>query len=397
MKPFALLTIVACFTHCGPAPPPASQVRYLDEPPADFPLVSGVPGPDDIGLFLAGMPVRRGAGLSRLQQTVDYQIHRQEMEAASRLARIRTNLMRSWSNRELASLVGGGTVLYPFGGPDLLYVNAMFPAARNYVLMGLEPVGEVPAVESLPPGEALALLALFRRAVNSELRTGYFITKEMRSDIQGGSLRGVTPILLGTVALIGGRVEAVNGISAGGKPGVGMAFRDPSGARHRAIYVLGDLSNSGFNADYRRWLEGLNGNVVYFKAASYLMHDDGFSQARDVFLNQSRVIVQDDSGIPFNHFGAGWSLRFYGNFERPIDLFAKHRQEDLRHAFATNPSRPLAFGTGYHVNQFAGNLLATKSQTKIIEKLLAAGRDGNALQNPRQIIEKLLAAGRDGG
>ena len=104
-------------------------------------------------------------------------------------------------------------------------------------------------------------------------------------------------------------------------------------------------------------MSGLGGNVTYFKAASYLMHDDGFSQAREFFLNRSRVIVQDDSGIPFRHFGQGWSLRFYGNYERPIELFAKHQQEDLRQAYATNPTAPLDFGTGYDVNQWAGNLL----------------------------------------
>jgi hypothetical protein len=357
MKPYFLLPLLACLTACGPGKPPASQVQYLDEPPAEFPVVAGVAEPADIGRFLAGMPVRRGEVLSRLQQTMEYQSHRHEMRALWRTGRLRSNFMRTWSASELAPLTGGGTVLYPFGGPDLLYVNAMFPNARSYVLMGLEPVGDVPALETLPPDEALASLATFRQMMNAELLTGYFITKDMRSDLQRGNVRGVTPILLGTVALAGGQVDSVSGISAGGKPGVEVGFRDADGARHRVIYVSGDLSNGGFNGGYRQWLAGLGGNVTYFKAASYLMHDDGFSQARDFFLTQSRVIVQDDSGIPFRYFAQGWSLRFYGSYNRPIELFAKHQQEDLRQAFAANPTGPLNFGTGYDVNQWAGNLL----------------------------------------
>lgn len=266
--------------------------------------------------------------------------------------------MRTWSANELAPLMGGsGTVLYPFGGPDLLYVNAMFPEARNYVLMGLEPVGEVPALESLPPGEVLAALPSFRRATKTQLLAGYFITEDMRSDLNRSGLRGVTPILLSTVALSGGKVDSVSGISVGGKPGVDMRFRDASGRRHRAVYLACDLSNGGFDPACRQWLAGFSRAVTYFKAGSYLMHDNRFSQSRDFFLSHSKAILQDDSGIPFRNFDDSWSLHFFGEYRAPIAIFASHGQEDLRQAFATNPARPLPFGSGYHVNQWKGNLM----------------------------------------
>ena len=136
-----------------PSRPPV-QPQYLDEPPANFPVVTGEAGPDDVGLFLAGKPVRRGAVLSRLQQTVEYQAHQREMGRIwrSQVGR-RINLMESWSNAEVAPAIGsGGTVYYPFGGPDLLHVSAMFQQARTYALMGLEPVGEVPPLESTAAG-----------------------------------------------------------------------------------------------------------------------------------------------------------------------------------------------------------------------------------------------------
>jgi len=355
-----LLPIVLLLTACGPSKPAARQPQYLDTPPANFPVVTGEAGPDDIGLFLAGKPVRRGAVLFRLQQSVEYQAHQQEMnQLLRRNVRPRINLMERWAGTEVTPAVGGGgAVYYPFGGPDLLHVSGMFPQARTYALMGLEPVGEVPALESLPPGDVLAALEAFRQATKTQLLAGFFITKDMRSDLERSVLRGVTPILLSTVAMLGGEVESVSSISAGGNPGVELQYYDSVGNRHTAVYVSGDLSNSGFKGGYQQWVAGLGGKAAYFKAASYLMYDDRFSQARQFFLNQSRVVLQDDSGIPFRFFAPDrWTFKFYGNYEKPIDLFKEHQQEDLRQAFATNPRGTLGFGSGYRIHYDEANLL----------------------------------------
>ena len=362
MKPLLLtiIPILMVLTGCGPSKPAATEPKYLDQPPANFPVVTGEAGPDDVGLFLAGKPVRRGAALSRLQQTVEYQEHQREMGRIWRdTGRQRIHLMEAWSAGEVTPQIGGGgTIYYPFGGPDLLHVSAMFSQARNYALMGLEPVGEVPALETLPPGEVLAALPAFRQSVRTQLLIGYFVTKDMKSDLERSALRGVTPILLGTVALMGGEVESVSPLSVGGNPGVEMQYYDGGGMRHTAYYVAGDLSNSGFKGGYGQWLGGLAGKATYFKAASYLMWDDRFKQAREFFLSQSRAVLQDDSGIPFRHFAQGtWNFHFYGNYEKPIELFTEYQQEDLRQAFATNPKSPIGFGSGYAANYYEANLL----------------------------------------
>jgi hypothetical protein len=216
----------------------------------------------------------------------------------------------------------------------------------------------VPALEAMPQAEVLQALAAFRQSTKTQLLIGYFITKDMRSELEHSSLRGVTPILLSTVAMTGGTVESVQSLSAGGNPGVEMRFTDAAGVHHTAFYVAGDLSNSGFKGGYRQWLAGLNGKVTYFKAASYLMHDDHFSQAREFFLTHSRTVLQDDSGIPFRGFKPdGWSFQFYGNYEKPIELFAKYQQPDLLQAYATNPCKPVAFGSGYRTNYYDANLM----------------------------------------
>ncbi len=353
-----ILPLVAGFTACGPSKPPPMPVAAGAEPPLTFPLVDGAAQADDIGRFLAGLPVNHGAGLSRLQQTAEYQEHQREMAALWRITGPHLDLVRAWSASELAPAIGGGgTILYPFGGPDLLYVSSLFPQAPTYVLLGLEPVGDVPALEALPPGEVLAALSAFRQATRTQLTAGYFVTTDMRASLEHKILHGVTPILLGTVARCGGQVDSVSRLDAGGRPGVDLRFRDATGQRHRALYVAGDLSNKGFGAGYRRWLAGLGGNVTYFKAASYLMHDERFAQARAFFLAQSHVILQDDSGIPFRQFSSQWSRVLYGHYSQPIELFAKFQQDDLRQAYAAQPPRALEFGSGYQVNEWSGNLL----------------------------------------
>jgi len=356
---FIVVPLLAMVFACHPAKPLARPTQAGDDPPPNFQVVSGEAGPDDIGHFLAGLPVRYGTTLSQLQQTPEYQEHYREMHGLWRLAeRSHVDRMRNWSTIELTPIVGtGGTVLYPFGGPDLLYVRTLFPQARTYALMGLEPVGDVPALEAMPPGELFAALAAFRQASHTHLAAGYFITKDMKAELEHKSLRGVLPILLSTVALSGGEVESVTSISAGGNPGIDLRFRDAGGGRHTAFYVAGDLSNRGFKGGYRQWLESLGGKVTYFKAASYLMTDNGFSQARDFFLSQSRFILQDDSGIPFRYFGQGWTFRFYGNYEKPIEFFAKYQQDDLRQAYSNNPKSAIDFGSGYHISKEGPHLL----------------------------------------
>lgn len=356
-----LLLLVGLFVSaCGPSRAPAPITpNYLAQPPVEFPLASGVASPNDIGRFLAGKPVRRGQALSRYQQTVQYQAHHEEIAPLWRhVVYPRVQRMERWAGSEITPVVGSAPVFYPFGGPDLLHAAALFPESSTYVLIGLEPPGEVPALESIAPGDVFGALASFRQATKTQLSTGYFITKDMRTDLDHGVLRGVTPILLATVGLLGGEVQSVENISVGGYPAVQLRYLDAIGLRRTVYYISGDLSNNGFNSGYQQWLANLGGGACYFKAASYLMHDSRFSKARDFFLSQSRVVLQDDSGIPFRYFpDERWNIKLYGTYEKPIELFAKHQQEDLRQAFTNRARLPLSFLSGYQYKHENANLM----------------------------------------
>ena len=336
-----------------PPPDPAT------EPPV-FRQLGGVAAAGDVAKFLAGKPVRSGAALSAWQMTPEYRTHESELRAVwTAFTRYRVRRMERWSHENLSpALAGERVVYYPFGGPDLLHVHALFPHARRAILMGLEPVGDLPILEEAGNDQVFAALPAYRQATRTQLQVGYFITRDMRTDLDSGLLRGVTPVLLATISLKNGWVDQVTPFNVAGNQAVEVSWRDRHGQPRSTIYIRGDLSNSGFSTGYRDWLAAQGPGSSYFKAASYLMHDNRFSVARDYFLRESRSILQDDSGIPFRYLQPSeWLIRYYGNYEAPIGIFTRFDQPDLRAAYQANISPPLEFGSGYHYQPDTANLI----------------------------------------
>lgn len=272
--------------------------------------------------------------------------------------RNRVARMEDWSQQYVRPATSGERVLfYPFGGPDLLHAEALFGNIPTKILMGLEPVGWLPDVEAMSGAEVLASLPAYRESTRTQMQTGYFITKDMKTDLDASVLRGVTPIVLATVSLMGGTIDNVSALRAGPYQAVRVDYFNRGGSQRSVIYVSGDLSNGGFK-NYRAFLDSFGRGTTYFKAASYLMHESYFSQARDYFLAASNNIVQDDSGIPFRFYAPEtWDVRFYGNYQAPIPLFAKYMQNDLREASIAFPGPPLDFGSGYHYSTETANLI----------------------------------------
>ncbi|MCU0780054.1 MAG: hypothetical protein MUF04_03005 [Akkermansiaceae bacterium] len=353
----AALGAALAVSCCSPPPPPATEDPQDVAP--EFTPVAGDATADDIARFLAGKPVRAGAMLSRLQQSQAYAGHEAEMRGVwVTITRNRVQRMEMWSAEQVRPATYRDRVLfYPFGGPDLLHAEAMFPHLPNKILMGLEPVGSLPALESLTEQEVLAALPAYRQATRKQMQVSFFVTKDMKTELRASVLDGVTPILLATVALLDGTVEAVHPLRAGSYPAVDIRYRNREGRHCSVVYVQGDLSNSGFGK-YREFLDSYGRGSAYVKAASYLMHESSFSAVRGYLLANCNSILQDDSGIPYRFFAPDqWHIRLFGVYDAPIPLFAEYTQQDLRTAFALAPPAPMGFGSGYHFRARDTNLL----------------------------------------
>jgi len=99
---------------------------------------------NDSARFLAGLPGNDGspyAGLERTEAWKEYAANFQKSFGSSDARLLKP--VREFSAKEMPGAAKGGFVYYPFGGPDVLYVQAFYPDAKTYMLCGLEKPGSV--------------------------------------------------------------------------------------------------------------------------------------------------------------------------------------------------------------------------------------------------------------
>lgn len=282
--------------------------------------------------------------------------------------------IEAWRSQNLPS-APSRLAFYPFGGPDAINLLAFVPNAREYIMVGLEPVGCVP---STIDGYTPAYFAALRRSLTDVVALGFFITENMHRDVTRTDLNGVLPLLLFLISRAGNSIDAVTpiGISSSGVVAPLASLREPetygiaiqfSDARHgsRTLrYFSLNLANYGLqkNPGSAKYLKDLPQSVTLLKAASYLMYRPNFADIRSLILSKSGAVIQEDSGIPYHFFDpAGWNVRLYGAYTEPIPLFKKWTQDDLKGVYATGTGvQPLDFGLGYQRKGLANLMLAVR-------------------------------------
>ena len=292
---------------------------------------------NDTARFLAGLPVGSGSPLAPLMDNAAWKQHADYFNTAwTKLETRQLSKAREWAGGNLKGR--SGNVYYMFSGPDFLYADAFFPGARNYVLCGIEPVGSVPDVSKLALGPALYRL---EASLNSVLNYSFFQTKQMREDLNARQLNGTLPVLMVFLARCGKTIENISPVQP---RGVRIDFNGGS-----LYYFSVDLSNgSAERSGLLSFCRRLGRGDSLLKSASYLPHENGFATIRNFLIDQSDILVQDDSGVPFHFLDpAQWQIRLYGDYQPPIDIFKQYYQPDLADAFARSNPEPLSFGIGY--------------------------------------------------
>lgn len=314
---------------------------------------------NDQARFLAGLPVR-GSALDRVEQNRVWAQHSSEMDAAwGRQQQRQIARVSAWSRTNLPESGSNGTVYYMFSGPDFLYANAFFPNASTYILCGTEPVGSVPDIGNVAPEQLEPALINLRQSLKTILSFHYFITKDMRVDLNRSQLGGTLPILYVFLARTGKVIQDVTYVNSPA-PGVRITFAGASGRPQTLYYFKTNLAN-GNSGGFLRWCAQQGPGMSLVKAASYLMHSGSFTNVRSFLLENSRVIVQDDSGIPLRVLqSAGYDVRLYGNHRAPIELFQKHYQPDLARAYQEGETGSLGFAFGYHWQTDRGMLMVAR-------------------------------------
>ena len=234
------------------------------------------------------------------------------------------------------------TVFYPFAGPDILFPLAMFPDARNFILVGRERWGQ-----ATPDVSAFSVDSI-TETLRHYLHTSFFVTADLDADLHRYSLPGIVPLLLTQLIRTGYSIHAVETTANGS--GGSISFGSPDDP-FRLQYFCQDMRDEYLSpeTDLMRCLAE-DSFITLVKSASYLLHEPNFSQLTQFIITRTSLLVQDPSGLPFELLAKnGWSTALHGCFVRDIPLFAqKYDQADLRAAYqASGPKQSLPFGFGY--------------------------------------------------
>jgi hypothetical protein len=374
---FATGLLLSCGRHSGSAQeaPPAPQ---------SFEPAPRSSAADDVGRFLAGLPVTDDDLLRGLQSQPAWKAHSREIDLAWRKVEDEwLPAMRQFQESELSGVpLENSPLFYPFSGPDALMPAVFFPHSPVYVMAGLEPPGTLPTLQRFRNGNLSGFLAEMRRSVASETKRSFFITREMDRTFRGQVTDGLLPPILLVLArtrhtILGhryvrldseGRVVERPAVykapGRNGNLGVQIDFRtDADQSVHQLFYFSVNLSDGRLreNKPFLAFLESLKGMATFFKATSYMPHRPGFSVIRERVLANSVAILQDDSGIPYRFFDAArWQIQLYGDYTRPYGSFRWLEQPDLRKAYETSGPKPLGFRIGYGFARAPSNLLLAK-------------------------------------
>jgi len=298
-----------------------------------------------------------------------------------RLSAIRIGPIARWSAaHRLDRRLAFDTVFYPFGGPDAAFPLALFPSAREYILIGLEPVLDASGRDPLHASDAQVLIHDLPVSLADYAGKGFFVTHKMSSAHEERRFPGVLAMILATLGGLRGEVRAVEYVCLGGggdtidivdratvaentarRCGARIRFRMPRSVEEKTLLYLslslGDQSLTAHPA--LETLLSTRNYVVFCKAAQYFMHGahgGSFDTVTRLSLGGAGIL-QDDTCVPLRLFDRDqWDLSFFGSY-RLYSQYKHMLQPDLARIYADRTSvRPVPQVAGYsrHTNFMLG-------------------------------------------
>ncbi|WP_299458790.1 hypothetical protein [uncultured Microscilla sp.] len=353
---------------------------------------------NDLARLLAGLPAEEGSQLAKHHENEAWKKYQQVADKIwEKILKEKRPTMMEWQKKYLqAPNAEAGLLFYPFSGPDFLHASTFFPKLTKIVMMGLEPIGNLPDMENISVHSPEVYYKGLERALYAVLKYSFFITKSMDVDFNGRidkRIDGTLPAIMifmartghrilnyekvkinqdGTLAPVDANLETVHNKSV--YYGTKLSFHKEGDNTPKTLYFFGvNLSNSPYRGlgglaqrnDLKQYIQSLKPQATYLKSASYLMYGAGFSTIRNLILNQSKFVLQDDSGMAFKNFTQDnhWNITLFGRYAGPIKLFRHHYQQDLNQAYKKGyPVKELPFGIGYQYLKGNSNLMLAQKK-----------------------------------
>ncbi len=261
------------------------------------------------------------------------------------------------------------TLFYPFSGPDFLYANAFFPYSKEYVMFGLEKTGSIPDISNISDELLSAYLNQISYALRFINNKGYFVTKQMEKDLSNNGLDGTLHILLFYLARTNHKISDISYVHIDNYGsthinkknidytnyvgGIKITFNENNSIMKKTLYYFPiNVSDDNIkkNMEFLYFITKLGAKNTYLKSGSYILFDKEFSLLRNLILNQSKKILQDDSGLPFRYIDKNkYEIRLFGTYSQTMKIFSSKYQKDLKKALNLEKrNKKLPFRIGYN-------------------------------------------------
>lgn len=294
------------------------------------------------------------------------------------------------------------TVVYPFGGGDLLSALTTYPDAREITTISLEHAGDPRRIRGGLSTERLRPSLTEIRSMAGGLLVwndskSVTLSKAQRNDLPGElslflialAVHGYEPISLRYFRLendgsthyfseqeIGAleKTKAKGLKSSWVSPDFSEAFSNselvfvkkgagPGGDKRVHRHIAANLHNDAMKKDpsLLAHLEAKGHISAMTKAASYLLWRDEFSLIRDYLLGHMDFMISDSTGVPPQLAEkAGFVQETYGTFDGSFLGANGEYNKQFRKLWTSNPKRPLPFRYGYLDSSKRFHMLITR-------------------------------------
>ncbi|MBI5217790.1 MAG: hypothetical protein HY958_02520 [Bacteroidia bacterium] len=336
---------------------------------------------DDMACIISAMPARKY--YKKIEKEKFWpQYQKIVNEDWNMVSHYKVKPIKKWTDSlQLSISKDTNTLFYPFAGADFLYANSFFPYAKNYILVGLEPVGKFQNFDTMSSANIQRYFTKIENSLFYSNKVGFFRTRSMSYELNQIDLNGTIHLLTFYIKRCGYRMLGINYISLDtlGKVkeydkkenirpyAIKIDFCDSARIRRQSLYYFSyniadqNLKN---HKSLLLFAKNIGRQNTFLKAASYLMHGSGFSIIRQYILDNSEVVLQDDSGIPYKNFDASnWDNKLFGHYSKTIKLFSNKYQTDLKEAIDKSPHKgKIPFRIGYNIHHNEVNLLYAKKK-----------------------------------
>jgi len=293
------------------------------------------------------------------------------------------------------------TVVYPFGGGDLMSALVTYPNARDITTISLEHAGDPTRLAKLTDKRKLYRALANYRAASAGLLTLHDSTSENMRKLEKGGIPGQLSFHLTGMAVMGyepvslkffrldddGKIhyltqadfDALSKVKAKRVKGswvdtdwskaydhMELTMRkagDPSAPLVVHRHFAWNLANKAFDGSpLQKYLQAKGKVAAMTKAASYLIWLGGFSKIRDYLLENMTFMVSDATGIdPRAAKKAGFVQVTYGQFKGAFLEEADQRISALMvKMWSSQRYRKLPFRYGYPDSEKHIHLMITK-------------------------------------